>query len=325
MRDESRLIEEIADGKFHSGEVIAKSLGISRAMVCKRIQSLRKNQKLTIQSVKGRGYRLAQPLELLEIKTISDALSLATKESLDLHLHHTIDSTNSWLMGKASDGFPSGSVCIAEQQTAGRGRYGREWISPYGKNIYLSLLWRYPLSPTEVSGLSLAVGVTLLRVLRQIGLNDVGLKWPNDILWDGKKLAGLLLEVAGESCGPCHVVIGVGINTSIDEQSATAIDQPWVDLATIPGFTPVSRNRLVAMVLDALLTTLNGYQYGQLEPYLSDWKKFDLHYGKKVSLKSGNSEIVGVHQGIDRNGALLLTTADGTQTFHAGEVSLRPA
>lgn len=324
MSNKKKIIEILADGDFHSGEIIAEKIGLSRAMVWKSIQTIRENYKLQINSVKGRGYKLTQPLELLNRDAILNNLSSATRESLQLHIQNTVGSTNSWLMERAASGAPSGTICIAEQQTSGRGRYGREWVSPYGKNIYLSLLWRYSLSPADVSGLSLAAGVTILRVLRKFGLKDAGLKWPNDILWQGKKLAGLLLEVAGESAGPCHVVIGIGINIQIDKQSAAKIDQPWIDLATIPGLGNMSRNRLVAMIIDALLASLQSYQEQGLEAYLADWKHFDLHYGKEVCLKSGTNEIVGTHQGIDKYGALLLDVAGDIRAFHAGEVSLRP-
>jgi BirA family biotin operon repressor/biotin-[acetyl-CoA-carboxylase] ligase len=323
MSNEKRVIEILADGEFHSGELIAKEMGVSRAMIWKSIQAIRENQKLQIISVKGRGYKLQQPLELLNEEVILNALPSAMKDSLQLHIQNSISSTNSWLMERAVEGIPSGTLCIAEQQTSGRGRYGREWVSPYGKNIYLSLLWRYLLSPADVSGLSLAAGVVILRVLRKLGLKDAGLKWPNDILWQEKKLAGLLLEVAGESTGPCHVVIGIGINIDIDDQSAAKIDQPWIDLASIQGFKKVSRNLLVAMILDALLVCLQRYQKEGLEPYLADWKGFDLHYGKKVCLKSGGSEIVGIHQGIDKYGGLRLNVAGKIRSYHAGEVSLR--
>ncbi len=324
MSNEQKIVNYLADGQFHSGEVLAEKLGISRAMVWKCIQTIRHKQKLQIDSVKGRGYRLPTALELLDHETILKNLSPSVRKIAHLHIYNSIDSTNSCLMNKASEGIPSGTCCIAEQQNAGRGRYGRTWISPYGKNIYLSLLWRYSLSPVEVSGLSLAAGVAILRVIRDLGIEDVGLKWPNDILWNEKKLAGLLLEVAGEGGGPCHVVIGVGINTFVDTDSAEKIDQPWIDLATIAGLSNVSRNQLAARTLEALIVCLESYHQQGLEAYQEDWKNFDLYYGKKVHLKGGDKEVVGIHQGIDKNGALLLRMGNETCAFHAGEVSLRP-
>jgi len=324
MGNEQKIINHLADGQFHSGEILAGKLGISRAMVWKCIQTIRNKQMLQIESVKGRGYRLPKALELLDHDTITKNLSPGIRKIARLHVYNSIDSTNSLLMSKASEGIPSGTCCIAEQQNAGRGRYGRAWVSPYGKNIYLSLIWRYSLSPVEVGGLSLAAGVAILRVLRNIGIEDVGLKWPNDILFEGRKLAGLLLEVAGESGGPCHVVIGVGINTYIDALSSEEIDQPWIDLATISGSSKVSRNQLAAQVLEALIECLKNYHKQSLEVCQEDWKSFDLHYGKMVCLKSGENEVIGIHQGINKTGALLLKIGDEIRAFHAGEVSLRP-
>ena len=324
MRCDKSLIAVLADGKFHSGEAIACSQGISRTMVWKRVQQIQKEYKLPIQSVKGRGYRLAQPLELLDELEIRAALSQEVESSLEIHLHESIESTNSWLMNEAMQGAKSATACLAERQTSGRGRYGRQWISPYGTNIYLSILWRYPLSPADLGGLSLASGVATLRALHRAGLEGVGLKWPNDLLWNGKKLAGLLLEVAGESSGPSHVVVGVGLNTYLDSTIAEEVDQPWIDLARIPGGADISRNRLIGLVLDSLIKTLKSYQLTRLEPYIDEWKDFDLYYGKEVTLQSGSKKISGVHQGIDPNGALLLGLNHGTKAFHAGEVSLRP-
>jgi BirA family biotin operon repressor/biotin-[acetyl-CoA-carboxylase] ligase len=324
MSNERAIIKVLADGEFHSGEAIAIKNGISRAMVWKTINNIREKLNLEVYSVKGRGYKLSQPLDLLDKAQITSYLSQARNSTLQLNVFESIGSTNSWLMTKAvEDDIPSGTACLSEQQTAGRGRYGREWVSPYGKNICLSLLWRYPLSPSDVSGLSLAVGVTILKVLRECGVNEAGLKWPNDILWDNKKLAGLLLEVAGESSGPCYVVIGIGLNIQIDSRSADKIDQPWADLSMVPGFTNFTRNKIVSMILLALSGCLEQYQKDRLKPYMEDWKKFDLHYGKQVCLKSGNNERVGIHRGIDESGALILGLEGGVQKFHAGEVSLR--
>ena len=318
------LITELADGNFHSGEAIARKFGISRAMVWKRIKQFECEYKLTIQSVKGRGYRLIQPLELLDELEILAPISKQNREILQLHLHDSIDSTNSWMMREALKGAHSATACLAERQTAGRGRYGREWISPYGSNVYLSMLWRYSLSPVDLAGLSLAAGVAILRAFRRVGLVDVGLKWPNDLLWNGKKLAGLLLEVAGESSGPSHVVVGVGINTHLNHIAADGIDQPWVDVLSMPGGGDISRNQLSGLVLDSLTDTLKSYQYSRLGPYIDEWKSFDVHYGKQITLISGENKIIGIHKGIDQNGALLLESSDGIKEFYAGEVSLRP-
>ena len=182
------LIRRLADGRFYSGQARADELGISRAGVWKRLNRLGEQLQLEIQAVPGRGYRLAEPLELLDREQILCVLEPKVAGALsDLHLHQRIGSTNSWLMEQAAAGAASGSVCLAEQQTEGRGRRGRTWASPFGANIYLSLLWRFSQAPAQLSGLSLAAGLAVLRALQRQGVQGPGLKWPNDLLWNGRR------------------------------------------------------------------------------------------------------------------------------------------
>ena len=324
--DNLSLVRLLADGKFHSGETLAKLQGVTRTQIWKQMQSIKETFDLDVQSVRGRGYRLAKPIELLNAEKILAEISNSTAQHLSkLELFHTLDSTNNWMMAQATAGQPCATACFAEQQTHGRGRYGRQWVSPFGNNIYFSMLWRYPLSPGELRGLSLAVGVAVIRVLQDMGLTDVGLKWPNDILWGNRKLAGLLLEVAGESSGPSHVVVGIGINVRLHSRDAESIDQPWVDIETITGDASISRNRLAAKLLDSLTEVFSQYEQTRLDPYLPEWREFDLYYGQPIVIKSGNHAMEGVHHGIDSDGALLVSMPDGLKSFHAGEVSLRSA
>lgn len=324
MNTRYQLIRHLADGRFHSGEALAQSLGISRAAVWKHLKGLRELLEMDIHAVSGRGYRLSRPLELLESGRILDALSPEAHSRLDaLEIHVSIDSTNAHLLKQSAAGLPSGQVCLAEQQTAGRGRRGRHWISPFGSNIYLSVLWRYPLAPVELSGLSLAAGLAIVRALACHGVVGVGLKWPNDILWQGRKLAGLLLEVTGESEGPSQVVLGVGLNTNLSRRQAEAIDQPWVDLASIPQGEKISRNQLAAELVSQLLEALDCFEKYGLSPLLAEWRHYDLYHGKPVQLRMGNRTIEGTHHGIDKTGALLLSNDGDVRAYHAGEVSLR--
>jgi BirA family biotin operon repressor/biotin-[acetyl-CoA-carboxylase] ligase len=319
-----QLLRHIADGRFYSGEDLARHLGISRAAVWKHLKSLREQQGLELHSVPGRGYRLARPLELLDHERI---LSYVSPDALEriawLEVHDLVDSTNTWLLQKAASGAASGSVCIAEQQSGGRGRQGRQWVSPYGSNVYLSVLWRFALPPGQLSGLSLAAGLAALRSLRQLGVDEVGLKWPNDLLWNGRKLAGLLLEVAGEADGPSLVVLGIGVNTYLPPDLAAAIDQPWADLQSHPAGAHLSRNRLAGVLIQHLLRMLHAFAGQGLAPLVQEWNDHDLYLGRRVSLRSGDQEEGGIHRGIDPNGALLLEQELGIRAFHAGEVSLR--
>ena len=325
MDKRDRLLHALADGRFHSGEALAHQLGVTRAAVWKQLKALGRELDLEIDSVTGRGYRLAQSLELLDVARIKAHLSAPNIRLLQqLHIHSTTESTNTWLMLEAGRAAPSGTVCLAEHQTAGKGRHGRQWISPFGRNIYLSLLWRFERSPAELSGMSLAAGIGVLRTLRQFGCHEAGLKWPNDILWRGRKLAGLLLEVAGEAAGPSHLVIGVGLNLQLGA-AGSAIDQPWVDLASIPDLRAHSRNELVARLMENLFEIITEYEQSGLPGFIEEWDRCDLLKGSEVVVHNASRRYQGEHLGIDPNGGLRLRVAGKVMTFWAGEVTLRPA
>jgi len=286
-----RLVRLLVDGRFHSGQELARLLGISRAAVWKQLRSFPDTLGIQVDSVRGRGYRLRQPLELLDADWIRGAIDPAVSPR-EVVIHDSIDSTNSWLMTQARGGMHGGSVCLAERQEAGRGRHGRHWVSPFGSNIYLSVLWRYPLAPMELSGLSLACGVAVARALERLGVPSPELKWPNDVLWQGRKLAGLLLEVGGEATGPSHVVTGVGINTRLSPQDGEQIDQPWADLAAVPGVPTACRNRLTALLIGELIAALELFGTRGLAPFATDWSRYDCFRGKSITLNTGVSHPV---------------------------------
>jgi BirA family biotin operon repressor/biotin-[acetyl-CoA-carboxylase] ligase len=326
MSTHFEIVRILADGRFHSGQELADAFGVSRTAVWKQFEKIRDLLGLDVYAVKGRGYRLPRPLELLDRAEMDRHLTQDERRLISrFEIHDQIDSTNSYLMERAVEGAGSGSVCIAEQQVAGRGRRGRRWVSPYGHNIYLSILWRYPSGPAGLSGLSLVAGIAVVQALRELGVEGVGLKWPNDVLHDHRKLAGLLLEVAGEQGGPSRVVLGLGLNTKLTPVDGEAIDQPWVDLSSVPGGGNLSRNRLAAVLTARLLESMHRFAEKGLAPLLEEWSRYDLYYQKKVVLHMGNQRIEGVHSGIDANGAIVIRTGEGERTFHGGEVSLRKA
>lgn len=320
------LIRLLADGDLHSGEVIARELGITRAGVWKAIARVRGHLGLRVEARRGQGYRLVTPLELLDAGNILGYLRGEAYPPLArLEIHDQIDSTNARLMALAQAGAPSAIACLAECQTAGRGRRGRTWVSPFGGNLYLSLLWRYPLGPAALGGASLAAGVAVARVLRDAGVGDLTLKWPNDLLWQGRKLGGLLLEVAGEAQGPSFLVAGLGVNLRMPSEQGARIDQPWIDLAAILGDRLPGRNLLTARLIGALCLALEHYGHQGLGPFLSDWESFDGLRGEPVQLRLGERVIEGIHAGIASDGSLCLVTAQGVQSYSAGEVTLRPS
>jgi len=320
-----QIIRLLADGELYSGEAIATRLGISRTAVWKAVRKAADALELDIESVRGRGYRLRAPLELLDAEAIRDALPVEARAGVGaIHLFDCIDSTNRWLMRQAHAGAPGGSVCLAERQSAGRGRRGRRWVSPFGGNLYLSLLWRYSLAPAQLSGLSLAAGVAVARALAATGASGLGLKWPNDLHWRRRKLAGLLLEVAGESQGPCRVVVGVGVNLRMDPVRAAVIDQPWVDLDGVLGPDGYRRNAVAASLIAELCSALARYGAEGLAPFVGSWRMLDAYLGEPVELITGERRIAGIHAGIDADGSLLLQSDGRVSAYQAGEVSLRP-
>ncbi len=232
----------------------------------------------------------------------------------------SIDSTNNYLLAAAETGQASGSVCLADHQTAGRGRRGRHWISPPGGNLYLSLLWRYPDPPPHLAGLSIATGLAVARTLRDLGVRAIQLKWPNDVLWQRRKLGGLLLETRSGS--ECVVVAGIGLNLRMPPQH-TAIDQPWTDLTTILGECP-PRPLLAAELLNRLLPLYHHYPQ-QHEDFAAAWAEFDALADQAICIDYQGQPLQGIAQGVDQEGQLCVATVQGLRTFSSGEVTIRRA
>lgn len=320
------ILNLLADGDFHSGEELGRVLGISRAAVWKQIQRLEQETSLEVSSVRGRGYRLVRPLELLSADIIRAQLrpqSLALLAQLECHLCQ--DSTNEWALRQAQqDQALSGLVVTAECQRAGRGRRGRSWVSPFGRNLYCSVLWRFDEGAAALEGLSLAVGIALANGLDKVGVPGVQLKWPNDLVWQGRKLAGILVEMTGDPAGQVQAVVGFGINVGMGATAAAAtIDQPWVDVEEVAGKT-ISRNRLLGAVLDELLPLLADYQTERFGPWRGQWSARDALCDRRVRVIMGNTELSGTARGVSAQGALLVDAAGERHTIYGGEISLRP-
>ena len=218
-----RLMGLLADGEFHSGERLAQSLGVSRTAVWKHLQAFGK-LGLELHKVPKRGYRLAQPIDLLDAAAIKRRVSAENRRKLrTLEVLLQTDSTNSRLL--AVTDLPAGKVdvCVAEHQSAGRGRRGRDWVAPFGGGICFSLGWVFPEPPKQLSALTLAAGVAVLRALECCGARDIQLKWPNDVLFANRKLGGILCELRAEAGGPAYVVIGIGLNVRLSDASRRAI------------------------------------------------------------------------------------------------------
>jgi BirA family biotin operon repressor/biotin-[acetyl-CoA-carboxylase] ligase len=313
------VIQLLADGLFHSGERMARETGVSRAAVWKALQELR-TLGVAVHAVSGRGYALAHSLELLDQSAILEHLPDSTRFVLEqFDVHRSVDSTNACLLRQANG--HAVSACVAEHQSAGRGRRGRSWISPLGGNLYLSLRWRFDEGMGRLAGLSLAVAVAVIRTLQEFGIQDAALKWPNDVYWHGRKLGGILLEITGESAGPCLVVIGIGINVTMPAASGKDIDQPWVDLASIRA--GISRNQLAGRLLHHLVEALLTFTQSGMSSFEQEWCAADLLLGREVILSQPGAEIRGIGRGIAPDGALLLEIAGQLQRYTYGEVSPR--
>lgn len=316
------LLELLADGKLHSGQELANVLDVSRTAVWKQLSKL-EPLGLELESRPGRGYCIAGGIEFLNKHVIAAELSAAAiKDIGQFEILTIIDSTNAYLLKQ--DPQEKIMVCIAECQTAGRGRRGRAWVSPFAKNIYLSLKMTIDTGLGVLEGLSLAVGVAIVRALNNLGCNDVQLKWPNDVLWRGRKLGGILIDVTGDPSGCCHIVVGVGLNVSADKAMRDVIEQPWVSLDELLGRQP-SRNLVAANLLNQIVILLTAYERDGFAKYRAEWEALNAHAGHSVNLHLGSTVVTGVMRGVTVSGALILSTDSGEQIFHGGEVSLRVA
>jgi len=316
-----RLARYLSVNETRSGEAIGNELGCSRTAVWKHVEGLRA-LGIEIDAIAGQGYLLREPLELLESSSILAGLDSTVLEKLrGLDVESSLDSTNSALNRLAVE-EQHAAVILAEHQTDGRGRRGRQWHSPYAKNIYLSMGWKFENALSELGCLSLVVALATAQALSRAGLEGQTVKWPNDLLLDGRKLCGCLVEVQGDSQGPCHAVVGVGINVHMSASSHSAeIDQPWTDVhSRLPD---CSRNHLAGLLLEELVKGLELYAKQGFEPFRHHWARMDGLLGQRIEVFAADKVLRGTAGGINDSGALLLETGGGTLTLYSGEVSLR--
>lgn len=316
------LLQMMSDGQFHSGEDLGETLGVSRAAVWKALKRLEEGG-YPIQRVRGRGYRVPRGAGLLDLEKIQAGLPDSLSHSIRWQLLDSVDSTNAELMrSSAVLGGADLSVCLAEQQTSGKGRRGRDWVSPYAQNIYLSLAVPFSEGAQKLEGLSLLVGLVLVETLEACGFRNCGLKWPNDILLDGSKLAGILVEIAGDVTSDCVAVIGVGINVLMKQPEA-AIEQAWTSLYLSRQDAQLDRNILVAAFISRLVTAIERFRIEGFAPFVEPWQRRDLWQGLAVRVQAGSTLWSGLAMGVDERGALKLQTEGGEVLLHGGEVSLR--
>ncbi|HAT25303.1 MAG: bifunctional biotin--[acetyl-CoA-carboxylase] ligase/biotin operon repressor BirA [Pantoea sp.] len=318
MKDHSiplKLVDILSDGEFHSGEQLGESLGMSRAAINKHIQTL-KSWGLDIYTVTGKGYSLPAPMQLLNEEAI-----LAQLNQPNLAIIPVIDSTNQYLLERMNE-LQSGDACIAEYQQAGRGRRGRQWFSPFGANLYMSMYWRLEQGPAAAMGLSLVIGIVIAETLQQLGAQDVRVKWPNDLYLQDRKLAGILVELTGKTGDAAQIVMGAGINLAMRGAEAAQINQGWINLQE--AGIAIDRNDLAARLINSLREALPLFERDGLAPFTERWKALDNFFNRPVKLLIGEREIHGIARGIDKQGGLLLEQDGEVKSWVGGEISLRP-
>jgi BirA family biotin operon repressor/biotin-[acetyl-CoA-carboxylase] ligase len=314
------LLRALADGEFHSGEEMAQQQNMSRASVHNALQDVAQ-YGVKLNSVRGRGYQLSQPLCWLDAEQILGEVGDA-RAALHLEILDHATSSNALLLQAASKGAANGSVLAVEWQSAGRGRLGRTWYAGLGDALTFSMLWRFECGLAALSGLSLAVGVAMMRALRELGVDGAGLKWPNDVMLPTGKLAGILLEAQGDMLGPSAVVVGIGLNLSAPVE-ASKIGQAVGDLSAC-GVPLSQRNKVLAILLKHLVLVLREFSTNGFSALRNEWERAHIYDHRPVEmLMPDGKHIEGVALGVTDEGALRVETADGFHEFHSGEVSLR--
>ncbi len=309
--------------RFKSGQDLADALQVTRATIHNCILRL-EQMGIAVDRVRGKGYRLRQPLDALNASAIQSKLMPWANKKLEcLEVLQEIDSTNDYLRHWPLPSKKHCSVVLAEMQTAGKGRRGRCWQSPYGANIYMSLLWPLQKSLSETGALSAMLAISVVRALAALGISRLGLKWPNDIYCQGKKLAGLLLECSGEINGTSRLIIGCGINVWMSRQKRVQIDQQWTDIHSQMPMAAITRNEIIAALISQMITVLDQFEGMRNDSHVREWARWDIMHDKPVTLHGPNRSIEGVARGIDSQGCLLLDTHEGLQHISAGDVSLR--
>jgi BirA family biotin operon repressor/biotin-[acetyl-CoA-carboxylase] ligase len=323
------LLWQLQDGELHSGQQLASELGITRAAIWKMVGELR-GAGIEVQSVDRKGYRLPRPVEMLDATRI---LAAAKRSGVELAVEpevvFEIESTNVCLQESPPPPVDRPRLLIAEIQRAGRGRRGREWVAPFGSGVTLSIAWTFAETPAELSSLSLAMGVAVVRCLRSLGASDAALKWPNDILLAGRKLGGLLIQVRSESGAGACAVIGLGLNLDLSPDVRRAIERngafPVADLSEAAGLGAPGRNALIARLAAAMLDALGIFAARGYTPFADEWARYDALRDGAVRIEQGDRVVAGIARGADEDGALRLEVDGRIERFFSGEVSLRLA
>lgn len=320
MKEDILLSMMTESKEYISGEDISRRLGVSRTAVWKYIEDLRK-AGYVIEALPRRGYRLLERPDKLLPTEVRSGLSTKILGQV-VHYFPQVGSTNDVARKLAQQGADEGTLVVAEEQTSGRGRRGRNWLSPAGTGIFASLVLRPNLLPAQAPVLTLTAAVAGAEAIRQLTNLPVGIKWPNDLLINGRKVAGILTEISAEIDSIFYVIIGIGINVNTN-----SFPDELKDIATSlarEGGQAVSRQRLLQLFLLRLEKWYYSLLEGGQDKVLDRWRELSVTLGRQVTIFSPNFTVQGLALDIDQEGALLLQTADHKIVrILSGDVSLR--
>lgn len=314
-----KLVQLLSDGNFHEGSTIGEALGVTRSAIWKAVKKLQK-YGVDIIAEKGQGYRLNNPMTLYDKSKIYNLLSMENHSDFKIEIFELLESTNNYLKNTT---FETTKICLAEMQTGGKGRFTKVWHSPFGDNIYLSIGQFFPQDIQELSGLSLVIGLAILNTIEQYyPLSGLSLKWPNDILYNGKKLAGILIDANSEIHGSCNLIIGVGLNLNMSSKATNHPIENWTSIKMITKET-ADKSKITASLISAIFKHIQQFQMSGFNSFRKVWEKYDYLLGKNTTVTQGNKQITGTCCGITEQGHLKIQQQDGTIIeFLSGDASL---
>ncbi len=320
LRRIQKLVYVLADGQFHSGEYLAKHIGVSRTAIWKLVAKL-ETWQIKVFALRGKGYKIPGGLNLIDSEYLNQKVLAESNLFKHIDVLPTVDSTSSYMTRCWQQTPGDGRICVSEHQTQGRGRKGRKWISPFGANFYFSLGLNLPLGLSALGGLSLAVGIGLTKLLNEYTTEKIRLKWPNDILVDNRKLAGILVEASGDSNDNSFLNIGIGVNWDMPD-GQTEIEQPWANLKSLLS-KDIERSKILALMLLEIDRILCIYIEHGFDLFREQWPALSAYYKQPIAILTRSGKVAGKEIGIDKSGAIRIQTEEGERSFFSGEVSLR--
>lgn len=309
-------------GQYISGEEMSRRLSISRTAVWKQIVKLRE-QGYEFESAPRRGYRLVRQPDRLSQPSLLQALSGNQSLGKRIKLLTSVSSTQEEARHLAEEGAPHGTLVLAEEQTAGRGRQGRQWYSPPGKGIWMSLLLRPDRQPVSIAPqLTLLTAVAVCRAVRKFRV-DAGIKWPNDILVDGRKLCGILVESVAEDELIRYAIAGIGIDVNLQREDIPQELLPKVTSVQIASGRRIERTELIGAVLMEMEQLYQLYTEKGFAPIAHLWEALSVTLGRQITVLTPDGEVTGKAIALEENGTLILQENSGnTRTIFSGEVQL---